>query len=99
MSSLVAENDERPSSSNMTQLDRSTAAVESHNAFSPELAAETSTQTVAQPDTRHTENDTAPISEAARTPTSVRYVWWARIPTASLPKRAGSWTTPPPTRQ
>ena len=69
MSSLVAENDDQPSSSNMAQLDRSAAAVDNHNAASPESSVEISTQTVAQPETHHAENNTASISEAAHPPT------------------------------
>src|SRR5215469_834951 len=69
MSSLVAENDEQPSSSNMTQLDHSVTAVESHNTPSEESSAEISTQAIARLDTQHAANDAAPISEAAHPPT------------------------------
>jgi Protein of unknown function (DUF4012) len=68
MSSLVAENDEQPSSSNIAQLNRSSVATESHNASSEEPAAEISTQAEAQPGTQAIDNATASISEATHTP-------------------------------
>src|SRR5713226_8583968 len=71
MSNLVAGNDEKPSSSNMTQLNHPVAAIESHNASSEESSAEISTQAKAgtQADPQHIENDTASISEAAQSST------------------------------
>jgi hypothetical protein len=68
MFSLVAENDERPSSSHTAQPDCSVAEVESHNPSSEEPLAKIFTQADAQPDTQHRANDPASTSEATQTP-------------------------------
>jgi hypothetical protein len=72
MSSLVAENDEQPTSPHTAQAASSVAEVESHTISSAEPAAEISTRAEAQPDTEPRENAPEPTSAVAHTPTDER---------------------------